>query len=845
MLLAARSALHPPYPTHGANGAPNSILQPHGLKSDEKSGDPAGWGWWLFIATLSGAAALGHQVVWTRALVDVAGASSATFSKVVGIFFLGLSSGAWFASRWQPARVPWQRLAAVEGSIALLGLPMLFIAPLGGWVEGPLSRIVILQWLLPVATILLPSFMMGCALPALLQVSGSRSAVPIYAFNTLGGVIGIGLATFAIFPNLGLRGTGLAFCALNGILALAVWWRKPIAAPEPLGAAASEASLSWRWMIAAWVSGFCMLGLEVLVQHQLAQVTINSMFSGATVLAIILVTLGLGALAVAGLRKSWVGRVAPWLCFGTAVLCLTEPLLFVWSRPGLAIFPYELPPAAYGWEVLKLSALALAPMFLAGGMIFPFALAQAQASTRQVGTLLAVNGVGGWLGTVVFDHAFGPALGLWGPVAVAAGLYGLLGVLLSESPKLRVGLALLLVAALAGSAPRLSGLPQASTVPGEKLHALRVNPEGVVATVENAPGDWRILFNNSYTLGGSRAQFNQERQALLPLLLHPEPRAAGILGIATGSTTAGATLLPQVREIEAVELSPAVLDQAKEFFAAYNRRAFDDPRVRVRVEDARWVMSSRAAAYDVVIGDLFMPWRTGEGRLYSLEHFESVRRALRLGGLFCQWLPLFQLTEAQFQMILATFQQVFPDMLLVRGDFYSDLPIIGLVGGLRLENVSWASLESTCAKLRESNQVTDPLLRHPQGLAMLLLGPPPAHGRTRINTLANAALELDAGRNIIGLRAPWLIGVPQAQFFQDVHRAGQPLIPEPFRSAHDAGQYVLTLEVAARSNAPFTENLKAQFPERIPRELLTDQKAEWPQWPASVKPQRGPAAAQP
>ncbi len=845
MLLAARSALHPPYPTHWANGFPTSKLLRNGLKSDEKSAGSAGWGWWLFIAALSGTAALGHQIVWTRALVDVAGASSATFSKVVGIFFLGLSSGAWFASRWRPARVPWRRLALVEGSIALLSLPMLFIAPLGSWVAGPLGRIIVLQWLLPVATILLPSFMMGCALPALLQVSGGRGAVPIYALNTLGGVLGIGLATFAVFPNLGLRGSGLAFCALNAILAAAVWWRKPSAEPEPSGSASGSVPLSWRWMAAAWVSGFCMLGLEVLVQHQLAQVTINSMFSGAAVLGIILVTLGLGAIAVAGLPKRWAQAVAPWLCLGTALLCVAQPILFVLNRPGLAIFPYELPAAAYGWAVLKLSALALAPMFLAGGMVFPLALAHAEADTRQVGVLLAINGVGGWLGTIVFDHALGPVMGLWGPVIVAAALYGLVGVLLSESLKLRVVLLVLLVVTLAGLAPRLSGLPQVSTLPGEKLHALRVNPEGVVATVENAPGDWRILFNNSYTLGGSRAQFNQERQALLPLLLHSEPRTVGILGIATGSTTAGAALLPQVREIEAIELSPAVLDQARKFFASYNRQALEDPRVRVLVEDARWVMASRAAAYDVVIGDLFMPWRTGEGRLYSLEHFESVRRALRPGGLFCQWLPLFQLTEGQFTMILATFQRAFPEALLVRGDFYSDLPIIGLVGGLRLENVSWPRIEAACRTLREAGQVKDPLLRHPQGVAMLLLGPPPVGGTAAVNTLANASLELDAGRNILGLREPWLIGVPQAQFYQDVHRTGQPAVPEEFRGAHDAGQYVLTLEVAARSKAPFTDNLKEQFAERIPRELLTDQEAEWQQWPASVKPQRLPASVPP
>ena len=45
---------------------------------------------------------------------------------------------------------------------------------------------------------------------------------------------------------------------------------------------------------------------------------------------------------------------------------------------------------------------------------------------------------------------------------------------------------------------------------------------------------------------------------------------------------------------------------------------------------------------------LVLDRRAGEGRLYAREHFHAVRGALRDGGVFCQWLPLYQLTRDKF-----------------------------------------------------------------------------------------------------------------------------------------------------------------------------------------------------
>ena len=442
-----------------------------------------------------------------------------------------------------------------------------------------------------------------------------------------------------------------------------------------------------------------------------------------------------------------------------------------------------------------------------------------------------------------------PVFGLWSSIVVIAAIYAAFW-LFNESIAGRKSFAarsatqrvasiatlLVLGAGILLAARSAMKLPEATLAAQEKLHAFRVGREGAVAALECGPGDWRMLFNNSYTLGGSRAQSNQERQSLLPLLLHGDPKSVATLGVATGSTVAGAALHPGVELIDAVELSPLVLRYAEEFFAPYNRNVFADRRVRFLQEDARWVMARERAAYDVVVGDLFLPWRTGEGRLFTLEHFENVKRSLKPDGLFCQWLPMFQLTRPQFEAIARTFGQVYPDAFLVRGDFYAELPIFGLVGGRSFHEIDWAKVEAGCEHLRKAGVTRKPLIRHADGVAMLMLGPVPKIAPGPINSLANAWLELDAGRNILGLTKPWQIGVPLVEYVRDVQRASRELLPENRRVAHESGQFFLTLEIVAKLNLPALGEMKPQLLTRLPATLREDAAADWEQWPMRVKP---------
>ncbi len=837
----------------------------------------------LLLAIVSGAAGLAHQILWTRRLVDVLGANADTFSKVIGAFFVGLALGAWLASRSKTSAANfWQRVALAEFAVALFALPALFSASLSDWVYRTTTPAPLLKLLLPLLLVTPPATAMGLVMPWLIRaLSANQSFHPkqtvwLYGINTLGGVLGLGGALLFALPTWGLFGASLAAISLNvfvamGALALNLSRssRREEALTSPSETANPQSAMSQSLLtsspanakLLAFASGFLVLAAEVVLQKQVAQVAINSLFSSAIVLTLVLISLALAA----GLTPLLIARAGDsqralrFALAAAALPCATQPVLFTELRDGVNILAYELPPATYAWELIKLGGIAIIPLLMMSGFVFPLLLRNATAGTppsgdsniaRRIGVLLAWNGLGGWLGAELAEAIFTPQLGLWRGIALLGLGYAILFLIYDfrftiyasraesgANRKSKIVNAIAVVSVVVAIGWFAGNLPQATVLRTERLAKLSVGREGVVATLECGPGDWRMLFNNSYTLGGSRAQFNQERQALLPLLLHGNAKSAAALGVATGGTVAGATLHPEVERVDAVELSPLVLQHAKEFFGPYNRNIFANARVKFFQEDARWVIARKRAAYDVVVGDLFLPWRTGEGRLFTREHFQNVRRSLKSDGIYCQWLPLFQLTRPQFDAIARTFREVFPDTLVLRGDFYCELPILGLVGGRTLEGIDWKHVEAGCARLRAAGITTDPLVRHVEGVAMMTLAPLPDPGPGPINTLANSWLEWDSGKNVIGLQTPWFIGIPSAEYVRDVCNSGHALVPAELRPAHEAGQFFLTLEIAAKMNLPAAAELEAQIPQRLPATLRNDTSAQWHQWPCRVKPQ--------
>jgi len=181
----------------------------------------------------------------------------------------------------------------------------------------------------------------------------------------------------------------------------------------------------------------------------------------------------------------------------------------------------------------------------------------------------------------------------------------------------------------------------------------------------------------------------QKLLAHLPLLLHPNPRRVGIVGLGSGVTLASALVHP-VTAVDVVEISPEVVE-ASAYFLEENRGALADPRTQLVLGDGRSHLSLSSRRYDVIISEPSNPWMAGVAALFTREFFQHVRDRLAPGGIFCQWAHTYDVSTEDLHSVAATFRSVFPDgTLWLVGD--SDLLFVGAGAPLdtRLDGVATA-----------------------------------------------------------------------------------------------------------------------------------------------------------
>ena len=729
----------------------------------------------------SGAGALIHQLCWTRRLIDLLGASHESVARVVGCFFLGLALGAALAARSLPrVNRPWRWVAGVDAAVIALSLPALFLPYWTQWIWPALGVEALTGWpgswtkfALSIAVVLPPATAMGMTLPflgvAVLrdQATLGRQGLWIYALNTLGGVCGLALAISWFLHAWGAAGTMWAAIGFSGIvvaLALYADRRAPelrslnnettVTDSSPPGQAARSARRGSFGL--AFGSGFALLAYEVSVIQAVTLHAPLSFYAPAVVLMVLIAWLAIGAAVTPWLLRRCGGapdRLLRWALLGAGAGTVLSPLwLTGWTTRLTAIAPLG---SFYGWlgEMVLWVTLALGPGLFFAALLFPATLAWLSGAGqdphgRRWGVWLAANGVGGWLGAECAYRFLLPWGGPYWTIGVVGLGYAVAALMWTGAHTKGRGWPFPVTAAVTGVALllvgfRLPDLPLVDTHGRLSVVAERTGREGTVAVVDVADGGRSLLMANQYVLGSTASAAAQERQAHLPLLLHPNPQRVATIGIATGITPGAALRHPPVEHLTAIELSPLVTELAEGYFAPYQHGLFADQRVRIQVEDGRTFMAASVDEFDVVLGDLFLPWGPGEARLYASEHFAAVKRALRSGGLFAQWLAMYQLTPDQFEIIAATFQRIFPTTYVVISEF-GPYPAVGLIG-FRDTDWDWAVVD---ARLRQTRATgwDDPLLRTVYAVRMLSIGVLDDLSSRPVNTLDNMRIELAAGR---------------------------------------------------------------------------------------------------
>jgi spermidine synthase len=825
----------------------------------------------LVAVGLSGAAALGHQVLWTRRLTDLIGANAESSARVLECFFFGLALGAAIAARVTPTlRRPWLAVGCAELGVALLCVPILLLPTWTSWIwpvlgperlvgwQGPLARI-----LISVPVIVLPAFLMGTTLPwvaAAVGDSGKGQAnfcTWLYAIATLGGASGLALVVGLALHLVGVQGSMLLMIILNLLVACLCLSQEvqPRRAYHPIQDLTAKASvlpeprLFGLAPVMAFLSGVGMLALEVLGLALLNLKLPLAYYTPAVVLCCFVLLLGCSAAASPPVSRWFggTGRQLPLVLAAAGAMIAVAPAIFLGLTAGHnTMISHGIGVSHSLFRLACITGLSLGPAVALAGLVFP-ALLGAKDSTgsglsgQRLGLLLAINGLGGIIGAETALRLFLPGFGVHVALGMVGGGYavvafGLLLVWRSKRLEEWAFVCLLMAATgwlLGGVLPRLPIFLRSSTF---QLVEVRSGSEGSLAVVERADLGRAMFWDNLYMLGCSRAVPDLERQAHLPLLLHPAPKRVGFIGLGTGITASGALRHAAVKSVTIVELSKLVASVADRHFRDFNQGVCANPKVKVYVEDAGPFLASAKARFDVIMGDLFTPWRPGEARLCSLEYFASAKAALLPGGVFCQWLPMTQLTEENFETIVATFQQVFGQAHLFRNHFKTGNAPLAIVG-LNGPGLDWNIVARRCLEERLNGRLTDPMCRRPQGLAMLYLGTGEARDRwdNRHNTLGNLRVELAAGYHV-------LAGDPGAYFQGDSDRwlgflqlqadrtTSSPELPDWLRSFPKAGLLATQWEIAMQRGESSAALLQKQLLVKIPESMLSDTNADWSFW---------------
>ncbi|MEZ4467552.1 MAG: hypothetical protein R3F43_24695 [bacterium] len=111
-----------------------------------------------------------------------------------------------------------------------------------------------------------------------------------------------------------------------------------------------------------------------------------------------------------------------------------------------------------------------------------------------------------------------------------------------------------------------------------------------------------------------------------------------------------------VERVDLVDIDPAMTTLCRTFapVARLNEGALDDARLTVHNEDAFSYVREHTAEFDRILIDLPDPHNEALSKLYSVEFYRMVRRALRPGGFFVTQSTSPFFTREAFWSIAAT-----------------------------------------------------------------------------------------------------------------------------------------------------------------------------------------------
>jgi len=668
----------------------------------------------LFAA--SGFAGLIYESIWTHYLKLFLGHAAYAQTLVLAIFMGGMALGSWISSRrstrWRNLLVAY---AFTEGAIGLLGLVFheVFTSATGLAYDAVLPRLAgspaavsAFKWGLSTALILPQSVLLGMTFPLMtagvLRAFGDRpgrSLAMLYFTNSLGAAAGVLASGFVLVSAVGLPGTVRIAGLINIAVAAAVLPLARRSTQPPLAAPAREGRrdhVLLSFLGVALVTGASSFLYEVAWIRMLSLVLGSSTHAFELMLSAFILGLALGGLwiqrRIDGLRSPVRALAYLQVAMGVAALATLFAYGGTFEAMGWLILHLERSDLGYALFNLASNGLALAimlPATFCAGTTLPlitFHLMRRGQGEASIGAVYAANTVGAIAGVFFAVHVGLPSLGLKGLLMLGGALDVALGAALlwnaaSGFTARRVPAVMtasgMVAIVLTGSLVRLDPRKMASGVYrfGQMVPASEevfFHRDGKTATVSVVgPPSKQLL--SIHTNGKPDAQLamvpdlpasgdesTMVLMSAIPMALHPEARTAACIGFGAGISTQTLLGNPRLSRVDTIEIEPQMV-QAARLVRPRNEMAYTDPRSRIAIDDAKTYFSAEQRSYDLILSEPSNPWVSGVASLFSDEFYRLVRRHLAPGGLFVQWIQLYEIDVPLVVSVLKALEANFGD----------------------------------------------------------------------------------------------------------------------------------------------------------------------------------------
>ncbi|HLS85623.1 MAG TPA: polyamine aminopropyltransferase [Burkholderiales bacterium] len=150
--------------------------------------------------------------------------------------------------------------------------------------------------------------------------------------------------------------------------------------------------------------------------------------------------------------------------------------------------------------------------------------------------------------------------------------------------------------------------------------------------IYDTPQYGKIFRLDGYNMTSEKEEFFYHENLVHPALTaHPAPKRVLVIGGGDGGSSEEALKHPSVEQVTMVEIDGDVIQVAKEHFRAVHNGVFDNPKLRVLIDDGMKFVRETQEKFDLITLDLNDPIGPAAA-LYSSEFFHQLRQALAPGG---------------------------------------------------------------------------------------------------------------------------------------------------------------------------------------------------------------------